>query len=75
MLPTFNESICGNDSVITKAHQDLVNVVSKLNEVDDIRADDDKSSKARQDIAKGIEDAIEPVKSGFFGAFDGGKDD
>ena len=75
LLPTFNESICGNDSVITKAHQDLVNVVSKLNEADDIRADDDKSSKARQDIAKGIEDAIEPVKSGFFGAFDGGKDD
>lgn len=75
LLPTFNEAICGNDKTITQAHQKLMGVIVKLNSVDDIRADDDKSDKARKEVAQDIDDAIDPVKSGFFDAFKGGEND
>ena len=75
LLPSFNEAICGNDKTIAEAYEKLMVVVGKINAIDDIRADDDKSDKARKEVAQDIDDAIDPVKSGFFDAFKGGEND
>ena len=71
VLPSFNDSVFGNDDDIAKAHTDLVAVMSKIDSVDSLR-DQSASGKSKRDqVASDLEKAIDPLKDDFLGKLGG----
>tara|TARA_B100000519_G_C14224500_1_gene429306 strand:+ start:463 stop:1431 length:969 start_codon:yes stop_codon:yes gene_type:complete len=71
VLPSFNDSVFGNDDDIAKAHTDLVSVMSKIDSVDSLR-DQSASGKSKRDqVASDLEKAIDPLKDDFLGKLGG----
>ena len=71
VLPSFNDSVFGNDDDIAKAHTDLVAVMSKIDSADSLR-DQSASGKSKRDqVASDLEKAIDPLKDDFLGKLGG----
>jgi len=64
-LPSINNDILGNDKMITEAHQKLVSVFAKINDVDSLREDDDYTAKKRKQLADDLTDSVDELKGGF----------
>ena len=64
-LPSINSDILGNDKMITEAHQKLVSVFAKINDVDSLRDDDDYTDKKRKQLADDLTDSVDELKGGF----------
>ena len=65
-LPSINSDILGNDKMITEAHQKLVSVFAKINDVDSLRDDDDYTAKKRKQLADDLTDSVDELKGGFY---------
>ena len=64
-LPSINSDILGNDKTIAEAHQNLVSVFAKINDVDSLRDDDDYTDKKRKQLADDLKDSVDELKGGF----------
>ena len=64
-LPSINNDILGNDKMIAEAHQKLVGVFAKINDVDSLREDDDYTAKKRKQLADDLTDSVDELKGGF----------
>tara|TARA_R100001594_G_scaffold45681_1_gene78545 strand:+ start:1269 stop:2228 length:960 start_codon:yes stop_codon:yes gene_type:complete len=64
-LPSINADILGNDKTIAEAHQNLVSVFAKINDVDSLRDDDDYTDKKRKQLADDLKDSVDELKGGF----------
>ena len=64
-LPSINSDILGNDPTIAEAHQNLVSVFAKINDVDSLRDDDDYTDKKRKQLADDLKDSVDELKGGF----------
>ena len=65
-LPSINNDILGNDKMIAEAHQKLVGVFAKINDVDSLREDDDYTAKKRKQLADDLTDSVDELKGGFY---------
>ena len=65
-LPSINNDILGNDKMIAEAHQKLVGVFAKINDVDSLREDDDYTAKKRKQLADDLTDSVDELKVGFY---------
>ena len=73
VLPSFNNDVFGNDEDIAKAHQNLVLAMSKIENAKSLNEDSDSGKKKRDDVAKDLDDAIDPIKGGFMDKLGGAK--
>ena len=73
VLPSFNNDVFGNDEDIAKAHQNLVLAMSKIENAKSLKEDSDSGKKKRDDVAKDLDDAIDPIKGGFMDKLGGAK--
>ena len=64
-LPSINSDILGNDKNITEAHQNLVSVFAKINDVDALREDDDYTANKRKQLADDLTSSVDDLKGGF----------
>ena len=64
-LPSINSDILGNDKKIAEAHQNLVSVFAKINDVNSLRDDDDYTAKKRKQLADDLTDSVDELKGGF----------
>ena len=64
-LPSINSDILGNDKKIAEAHQNLVTVFAKINDVNSLRDDDDYTDKKRKQLADDLKDSVDELKGGF----------
>ena len=64
-LPSINSDILGNDKNITEAHQNLVSVFAKINDVDALREDDDYTANKRKQLADDLTSNVDDLKGGF----------
>ncbi len=74
MIPSVNKDILGNDKDIAQAHQDLVKVLSQINDIDSLRDEGQLGQEKRQSVSSGLQDALDPIKSGLMDKL-GGKDE
>jgi len=74
VLPSFNDDVFGSDADISKAHQNLVSVMAKINSVDTLRDETDMGQSKRDQVSSDLKKAIDPLKDGFLGKL-GGKHD
>ena len=72
MIPSVNSDILGNDKEIATAHQELVQVLAQINDIDSLRDESEIGESKRQNISTGIKDAIDPLKSSLFDKLKGG---
>tara|TARA_R100000544_G_scaffold36378_1_gene24578 strand:- start:1877 stop:2857 length:981 start_codon:yes stop_codon:yes gene_type:complete len=72
-LPSINKEILGNDKLISEAHQKLVKVFAKVNDVDSLREKSSYADSKRKEIAQGMQDSIDDLKGGFLDNIYGGK--
>ena len=64
-LPSIKSDILGNDPTIAEAHQNLVSVFAKINDVDSLSDDDDYTDKKRKQLADDVKDSVDELKGGF----------
>jgi len=64
-LPSINSDILGNDKKIAEAHQNLISVFAKINDVNSLRDDDDYTAKKRKQLADDLTDSVDELKGGF----------
>ena len=64
-LPSINSDILGNDEKIAEAHQNLISVFAKINDVNSLRDDDDYTAKKRKQLADDLTDSVDELKGGF----------
>ena len=72
-MPSINKEILGNDKLISEAHQKLVKVFAKVNDVDSLREKSSYADSKRKEIAQGMQDSIDDLKGGFLDNIYGGK--
>jgi len=68
-LPSINSDILGNDKTIAEAHQNLVSVFAKINDVDSLRDDDDYTDKKRKQLADDLKDSVSDLADDMKGGF------
>jgi len=64
-LPSINSDILGNDPLIANAHQKLVSVFAKLNDIDSLRDESTDGANKRKKVADELEESIDELKGGF----------
>jgi len=64
-LPSINSDILGNDPLIANAHQKLVSVFAKLNDIDSLRDESTDGASKRKKVADELEESIDELKGGF----------
>lgn len=75
-LPQANEEIFGGIKEVNQAHQKLVGVMSKINDIDSLRDDSDYAKTKRETISQGLKEASSDLNDQVLGSmFGGGKDD
>tara|TARA_R100000234_G_scaffold43836_1_gene25966 strand:- start:189 stop:1163 length:975 start_codon:yes stop_codon:yes gene_type:complete len=68
-LPSINSDILGNDKKIAEAHQNLVTVFAKINDVNSLRDDDDYTDKKRKQLADDLKDSVSDLADEMKGGF------
>ena len=68
-LPSINSDILGNDKKIAEAHQNLVSVFAKINDVNSLRDDDDYTDKKRKQLADDLKDSVSDLADDMKGGF------
>ena len=68
-LPSINSDILGNDKKIAEAHQNLVSVFAKINDVSSLRDDDDYTDKKRKQLADDLKDSVSDLADEMKGGF------
>ena len=68
-LPSINSDILGNDKTIAEAHQNLVTVFAKINDVNSLRDDDDYTDKKRKQLADDLKDSVSDLADEMKGGF------
>jgi hypothetical protein len=75
-LPQANKEIFGDIKEVNQAHQKLVSVMSKINDIDSLRDDSDYAQSKRQNVSQGLKEASSELNDQVLGSmFGGGKDD
>ena len=68
-LPSINSDILWNDKNIAEAHQNLVTVFAKINDVNSLRDDDDYTDKKRKQLADDLKDSVSDLADEMKGGF------
>ena len=73
LIPEYNKSLFGNRSDLTRAYTEIKGLLTSINDVSSLRGTKDDAKTKRDNFAKGLDKALDPLNDSFFNKL-GGKD-